>query len=102
MPVRIRITLLFASVVFVILFLLCTVVYYVSYNNRVELIKTRLINRATNTANLLNKSTIFNSELVQKVDSTLHSSSGIKRYRFMISRIARYISSAIIPKGHSL
>lgn len=70
MPVRIRITLLFASAVFVILFLLCTVVYYVSYNNRVDLIKTRLINRATNTANLLNKSAIFNNELVQKVDST--------------------------------
>ncbi|HMU11382.1 MAG TPA: sensor histidine kinase, partial [Ferruginibacter sp.] len=70
MPVRIRITLLFTSAVFVILFLLCTVVYYVSYTNRVELIKTRLVNRATNTANLLNKSTVFNNELVQKVDST--------------------------------
>jgi len=70
MPVRIRITLLFASAVFVILFLLCTVVYYVSYNNRLNLVKARLTNRATNTANLLSKSGVFNNELVQKVDST--------------------------------
>lgn len=70
MPVRIRITLLFASAVLVILFLLCTVVYYVSYTNREELIKTRLINRATNTVKLLNESAVFNNELVQKVDST--------------------------------
>ncbi|HNH20899.1 MAG TPA: histidine kinase dimerization/phospho-acceptor domain-containing protein, partial [Ferruginibacter sp.] len=69
MPVRIRITLLFAVAVFAILFLLCSVIYYVSYNNRIELIKTRLTNRATNTASLLNKSA-FNNELVQKVDST--------------------------------
>ncbi len=70
MPVRIRITLLFALAVFVILSLLCGVVYYVSYNNRLELIKTRLTNRGLNTMNLLNKSAVFNSELVQKVDST--------------------------------
>ena len=69
MPVRIRITLLFTVAVFAILFLLCSVIYYVSYNNRIELIKARLANRAANTAGLLNKSA-FNNELVQKVDST--------------------------------
>lgn len=70
MPVRIRITLLFASAVLVILLLLCTVVYYVSFNNRIELVKARLTNRAINTASLMNKSTVFNNELIQKVDST--------------------------------
>ncbi len=70
MPVRARITLLFASAVFVILFLLCAVIYYLSYNNRIDLVKNRLTNRAVNTASLMSKFTIFNNELLKKVDSS--------------------------------
>lgn len=70
MPVKLRIILLFTAAVFTILLLVCATVYYVSYNNRVKLIKTRLLNRANSTASLFSKSEELNSDFVQKVDST--------------------------------
>lgn len=70
MPVKLRIILLFTAAVFTILLLVCASVYYVSYNNRLTLIKTRLLNRANSTASLFSKSVELNNDLVQKVDST--------------------------------
>ncbi len=70
MPVRIRITLLFTAIAFIILGLVCGAVYYFTYNNRVKNAKTRLTNRAITTGRLLSQSAIFNPELIQKIDSS--------------------------------
>jgi two-component system, OmpR family, sensor histidine kinase ArlS len=69
MPVRIRITLLFALVVFVILGIVCGSIYYFSYTARINTIKIRLMNRAMTTANLLSQSEIFTQQLIQRIDS---------------------------------
>ena len=69
MPVRLRITLLFALLVFIILSIVCTGVYYISYTSRVNTIKTRLTNRAITTARLLSQREIFDKQLVQRIDS---------------------------------
>ena len=69
MPVRLRITFLFAALVFIILSVVCTTAYYFSYTSRINTIKTRLANRAITTARLLSQREIFNRELVQRIDS---------------------------------
>ena len=69
MPVRLRITFLFTLLVFVILSLLCSGVYYFSYTARIKTIKTRLTNRAITTASFLSQEEIFDQKLVQQIDS---------------------------------
>ncbi|MEO7310398.1 MAG: HAMP domain-containing sensor histidine kinase [Chitinophagaceae bacterium] len=70
MPVRLRITLFFAAIVGAILILIAFSIYYFSYNNRVDNIRTRLTNRAITTARLLDQYETFNQSLVQKIDSS--------------------------------
>src|SRR5688500_16655524 len=70
MPVRLRITILFALLVFIILGLVCGTVYYISYSNRANNVKTRLTNRAITTARLLSQSEIFNYDLVRRIDAS--------------------------------
>lgn len=70
MPVRIRVTLLFALIVFLILSLVGGSVYYFSYENRIWNINKRLKNRAITTARLLSQSEIFDNALIQKIDSS--------------------------------
>lgn len=70
MPVRLRITLLFTAIVFIILGLVCGAVFYFTYNNRVKNAKTRLTNRTITTGRLLSQSAIFHPELIQKIDSS--------------------------------
>ncbi len=70
MPVRIKITLLFTLIVFLLLSLLCTSVYYFSYSNRIENVKDRLLNRVLTTASLLNQSETFDQELINKIDAS--------------------------------
>jgi signal transduction histidine kinase len=70
MPVRIRITLLFTLLVALILTLVCVSVYQFSALQRKNNIKTRLTNRAITTANLLQQSNFFSTELVRKIDSS--------------------------------
>ena len=69
MPVRLRITLLFALLVFIILSIVCTGIYYFSYTARLDTIKKRLTNRAITTARLLSQKEIFDQKLVQRIDS---------------------------------
>lgn len=69
MPVRLRITFLFTLVVFFILGIVCTAIYYFSYTSRIETIKTRLVNRAITTAGLLGHSEIFDRQQVERIDS---------------------------------
>ena len=69
MPVRLRITLLFTLLVFFILSLVCTYIYYVSYTSRTNNIRQRLTNRAVTTARLLSQVEVFDTRLVQRVDA---------------------------------
>ncbi|RYD99262.1 MAG: HAMP domain-containing histidine kinase [Sphingobacteriales bacterium] len=69
MPIRLRITLLYSLIVFVILGLVCGGTYYISTQARVRLINSRLENRAFNTARLLSRDEVFNRSLVLQIDS---------------------------------
>ena len=69
MPVRLRITLLFTLMVFIILGVVSVSIFYFSHRSRSNTIKTRLVNRAITTARLLSTSGLFDSELVQSIDS---------------------------------
>lgn len=69
MPARLRITFLFAIIVFAILAIVCGSVYYFSYTNRIQTFRTRLSNRAITTARLLNQSDLFSNQLIQEIDS---------------------------------
>ena len=68
MPVRLRITFLFSLLVFILLALVCGTVYYISYHNRLSIVKTRLTNRAVTTARLLSQSEVFDKEDVRRID----------------------------------
>jgi two-component system, OmpR family, sensor histidine kinase ArlS len=70
MPVRVRITLIFSLLVFIILSLVCLGIYYFSYQARINNIKTRLTNRAITTARLLSQREIFDRSLIQRIDSS--------------------------------
>ncbi|RYZ26895.1 MAG: HAMP domain-containing protein, partial [Chitinophagaceae bacterium] len=69
MPVRLRITLLFSLFAFIILAIVCSGIYYFSYQSRLNAIKNRLTNRAITTARLLSQQEIFDKELVGRIDS---------------------------------
>ncbi|MBS1565577.1 MAG: sensor histidine kinase, partial [Bacteroidetes bacterium] len=93
MPVRIRITLLFALIVLVILTLLCGSVYYFSYVSRINNIVVRLDNRAITTAKLLSQSEIFDKNLVQKIDSSTTqalTNKSVQAYDYLNERIYVY------------
>lgn len=68
MSIRLRITSLFTLLVFVILGLVCTTVYYISSANRINNFKTRLTNSAITTANLLSQS-VFNAQIIQRINA---------------------------------
>lgn len=70
MPVRIRITLFFALIVFAILSLFSVAIYYFAYSNRQQNFNNRLKNRAVTTARLLIQSEIFNQAMIQKIDAS--------------------------------
>ena len=69
MPVRLRITILFAALVVIIVGILCSSIYYFSYSARINTIKTRLINRSKTTARFLAQKEIFDQQLVRRIDS---------------------------------
>jgi two-component system, OmpR family, sensor histidine kinase ArlS len=70
MPVRVRITLIFSLLVFIILTIVCFGIYYFSYQTRINNIKSRLINRAITTGRLLSQREIFDRHLIQRIDSS--------------------------------
>lgn len=69
MPVRLRITLIFSLVVLAILAMMCSGIYYYSYETRIANIKTRLTNRAITTARLLSQHELFDRSLIQRIDA---------------------------------
>ncbi|HSC36617.1 MAG TPA: histidine kinase dimerization/phospho-acceptor domain-containing protein, partial [Chitinophagaceae bacterium] len=96
MPVRLRITLLFALIVLVILTLVGGSVFYFSAASRVHNITTRLDNRAITTAKLLSQSEIFDKALIQKIDSTTTQSltnKTVQAYDYLNERIYVYSDS---------
>lgn len=93
MPVRIKITLFFALIVFAILTLVCTAVYYFSFINRQKNFNTRLINRAVTTARLLAQSETFNQQLIQKIDASTAlamTNKTVQAYDFFDNRVYSY------------
>lgn len=57
-------------IVFILLSLVCSSVYYFSRSNRIENVKSRLLNRALTTASLLNQSETFDQALINKIDAS--------------------------------
>jgi hypothetical protein len=70
MPVRVRITLIFSLLVFIILAIVCTGIYYFSFQTRINNIKSRLTNRAITTGRLLSQQEIFDKDLIKLIDSS--------------------------------
>lgn len=70
MPVKLRITLLFGLIVFLILMLVCGTVYYYSYTQRIKTIRTRLTNRNITMARLLGQTKYFDQSLIRRIDSS--------------------------------
>ncbi len=97
MPVRLRITMLFALIVLGILSLVGISVYYFSYTSRIKNISTRLTNRAITTARLLSQSEVFDRALIQKIDSSTNlamSDKAIQAYDYINQRIYTYTDIA--------
>lgn len=93
MPVRWRITLLFTIVVFIILSIVFSAIYYFSYRSRLARINLRLTNRAITSARLLSQSELFDRYLVERIDSlttiTLTDKS-VQAYNFLNRKIYSY------------
>lgn len=93
MPVRLRITLLFSVLAFIILSIVCGGVYYFFYQSRINNIRTRLTNRGISTARLLSQREIFDKELVRRIDSSTTLSlknKTVQAYDYRNRRIYRY------------
>jgi two-component system, OmpR family, sensor histidine kinase ArlS len=71
MSKRVKITLLFTMIMFLLLSLLCGFIYYFSYSSRIQDMETHLINRASVTANMLNRPDIFDHAFMNKMDSAI-------------------------------
>ncbi len=69
MHVRIKITLLFTLIMFLLLVLFCGCIYYFFYTIRLESVKSHLTNQVLTTANMLNEPGAFNQTLMKKIDS---------------------------------
>jgi two-component system, OmpR family, sensor histidine kinase ArlS len=93
MPVRLRITLLFSLLVFIILAVVCASIYFFSSSSRTEAIKTRLTNRAITTARLLSQSGIFDRQMVERIDSLTTLSlqeKSVQAFNFLNQKIYNY------------
>ncbi len=93
MPVKFRITVLFSLLVLIILTLVCGSVYYFSYQNRMQDIRTRLTNRAITTGKLLSQTGIFDINLIQKIDESTTVAMKdkiVEAYDFLRNKIYRY------------
>lgn len=96
MPVRLRITLLFTLLVFIIVGLVCGSTYYFSYKLRIDTVKTRLTNQAITIGRMIS-SDVFSNELIQKIDSTTSIASYhkvIQAYDYKNDKIYSYSSRA--------
>jgi two-component system sensor histidine kinase ArlS len=93
MPVRVRITLIFSLLVFIILALVCSGIYYFSYQTRINNIKARLTNRAITTGRLLSQREIFDRDLIKRIDSSTtlsYKNKAVQAYNYQNKRIYLY------------
>lgn len=96
MPVRIKITLLFTMIMFLLLLLLCGFIYYFAYTRRLENINAHLTNQALTTAKMLNESNVFGQNLMNKIDSVTTISmkkKTIQVYNYLNEKIYSYSDS---------
>ncbi|MEO5947866.1 MAG: HAMP domain-containing sensor histidine kinase [Chitinophagaceae bacterium] len=80
---------------FVLLSLFCGIIYYFSYSNRLDNIKTHLTNRTLTTADLLSQPEIFDSTIMGKIDATTRkitaiTNESIQAYNQLNKRIYAY------------
>jgi signal transduction histidine kinase len=78
-----------------LLFLLCSIIYYFSYINRLNNIKTHLTNRTLTTASLLGQPEIFDSAIISKINATTReipeiTNESIQAYKDQNKRIYTY------------
>ncbi|MEO7264414.1 MAG: HAMP domain-containing sensor histidine kinase [Ferruginibacter sp.] len=95
MPVRIKITLFFTLIMFLLILLFCGIIFYFSYTNRLDNIKTHLTNRTLTTASLLSQPKIFDSTIISKIDATTReitaiTNESIQAYNQLNKRIYAY------------
>ena len=93
MAVKLKITLLYTLIMFLLLSLICGLIYYFSYTNRIDNIKTHLTNRALITAGMLNQPKVFDQNLMNKIDSTIVKfikNKSIQAYNYKNDRIYAY------------
>ena len=69
MHVRIKITLLFTLIMFLLLSLLCGYIYYSSFTTRLENSKAQLTNWALTTSHKLKQPDIYDQKYMKKIDS---------------------------------
>ena len=96
MPVRIKITLLFTMIMFLLLLLLCGFIYYFAYAGRLANIKAHLTNQALTTAKLLSEPKTFDEKLMNKIDSATIISmkdKTIQAYNYSNEKIYSYSDS---------
>ena len=97
MHVRIKITLLFTVIVFLLLSFLCGYIYYSSYTTRVENIKAQLTNRALTASRMLGRNDALGLDLMNKIDSVSVLSvknKTVQAYNFLNERIYTYSNNA--------
>jgi signal transduction histidine kinase len=80
---------------FLLLTLFCGIIYYFSYTNRLDNIKTHLTNRTLTTASLLSQPEIFDSTIISKIDATTRNitaitNESIQAYNHLNKRIYTY------------
>ena len=92
MPVKLRITLLFGSIVLLILLLVCGSVYYFSRTERTNDIVLRLTNRAITRARLMGQHN-FGQDMLQAIDSATMMSlkdKTLQAYNYLGEKIYSY------------
>ncbi len=97
MHVRIKITLLFTVIMFLLLSLLCGYIYYSSYTIRLENSKAQLTNWALTTSHKLNQPDVYNQKFMKKIDSVpilFIKNKTVQAYNYLNKRIYTYSDNA--------
>lgn len=97
MHVRIKITLLFTVIMFLLLLLLCGYIYYSSYTIRLENSKAQLTNWALTTSHKLNQPDVYNQKFMKKIDSVpilFIKNKTVQAYNYLNKRIYTYSDNA--------
>ena len=98
MHVRIKITLLFTLIMFLLLSLICGYIYYSSFNIRLENSKAQLTNWALTTSHKLNKPDIYDQKFMRKIDSVpilFIKNKTVQAYNYLNKKIYAYSDNAV-------